>query len=54
MNLKCHKCQVNLKRIEPYRYVKHMNGMAIIFKAIAKCERCGYVHGEVVKVKEVQ
>ena len=37
---------------EPYFYEKEVNSQILIFKAKAKCDKCGYVHGELVDMKE--
>ena len=54
MALTCHQCtKKRFTRIEePYFYEKEVNSQILIFKAKAVCDKCGYVHGELVDMKE--
>ena len=59
--LRCHICKKKrlVKIEEPYLYDKSLQSFGLgtkektilIFKAVARCDKCGYVHGELVDFK---
>lgn len=52
-SLTCHKCGAkSMTRIEERDYFeKELDGTILIFETVAKCS-CGYVHGNLVDLKE--
>lgn len=51
--LKCHQCgkKCFTKIEKPYTYKKNIGDYEMTFKAIGKCDTCGYVHGVAVDFK---